>query len=271
MPVARMGFGTMRLTGPGIWGDPRDRDEALAVLRRAVELGVTFLDTADSYGPFVAEDLIAEALYPYADDLVIATKGGLTRQGPDRWEPVGAPAYLRQCVEMSLRRLRVERIDLYQLHRIDPAFPMEDQLGVLAELRDEGKIRHIGLSGVGVDELEAARAVTGIASVQNIYSLVRQAHRDVLEHCVKTGIAFIPFFPLGAGQLAGGVGPLDEAAAEFGITSSQLALAWLLNAAPVMLPIPGTSRLAHLEENVAAAAIPLSPDQVADLAARWSD
>ncbi len=260
LPVHRLGYGAMRLTGPGIWGEPRDRAEAVRVLRRAVELGVNFIDTADSYGPFVSEQIIREALHPYADDLVIATKGGLTRQGPDIWTPVGRPEYLRQQAELSLRHLGVERIDLYQLHRIDPQVPLADQLGVLAELRQEGKIRHIGLSEVSVAELEEARAITGIVSVQNLYNLAERRSEDVLEYAERNGVAFIPWFPVATGELARPGGPLDVAAREHGATPAQLALAWLLRRSPVMLPIPGTSSVAHLEENVGAAGIELSDD-----------
>ncbi|SEG75390.1 Predicted oxidoreductase [Thermomonospora echinospora] len=263
--VRRLGFGAMRITGSGVWGEPADRDEAIRVLRRAVELGVSLIDTADSYGPFVSEDLIAEALYPYPEDLVIATKGGFTRQGPNIWQPVGRPEYLRQCVEMSLRRLRLERIDLYQLHRIDPEVPLEDQLGVLRDMRDEGKIRHIGLSEVDVEEIEAARRIVEIASVQNLYNLSHRQAEPVLEYCERHDMGFIPWFPLATGKLAEPGGRLAEAAARHGVTPAQLALAWLLHRSPVMLPIPGTSRVAHLEENVAAATISLTPEEVEQL------
>ncbi|WP_119726327.1 aldo/keto reductase [Thermomonospora amylolytica] len=262
LPVNRLGFGAMRITGPGVWGEPEDRDEALRVLRRAVELGVNLIDTADSYGPFVSEDLIAEALYPYPDDLVIATKGGFTRQGPGIWQPVGRPEYLRQCVEMSLRRLKLERIDLYQLHRIDPKVPLEDQIGVLRDMRDEGKIRYIGLSEVDVEQIEAARAIVDIVSVQNLYNLTQRDHEPVLEHCEKHGIGFIPWFPLATGKLAAPGGALDDAAERHNATPAQIALAWLLHRSPVMLPIPGTSKVAHLEDNLAAATISLVPEEV---------
>jgi aryl-alcohol dehydrogenase-like predicted oxidoreductase len=265
--VHRLGFGAMRITGPGVWGEPADRDEAIRVLRRAVELGVTLIDTADSYGPFVSEELIAEALHPYPEDLVIATKGGFTRQGPNIWQPVGRPEYLRQCVEMSLRRLRLERIDLYQLHRIDPEVPLEEQLGVLRDMRDEGKIRHIGLSEVAVEEIEAAREIVEIVSVQNLYNLSHRQSEPVLEHCEKHGIGFIPWFPLATGKLAAPGGVLDEAAARHEATPAQLALAWLLYRSPVMLPIPGTSKVAHLDENLAAATISLTPEEVDQLSA----
>ncbi|MGI5166154.1 aldo/keto reductase [Spirillospora sp. CA-253888] len=265
LPVRRLGFGAMRITGPGTWGEPQDRDEALRVLRRAVELGVTFIDTADSYGPSVSEELIAEALSPYPADLVIATKGGFTRQGPNAWAAVGRPEYLRQCVEMSLRRLGLERIDLYQLHRIDPQVPLEEQLGVLRDMRDEGKIRHIGLSEVSVAEIEAARAIVPIVTVQNLYNLTERRSQDVLEHCEREGIGFIPWFPLAVGRLAAPDGVLAKAAERHGSSPAQLALAWLLHRSPVMLPIPGTSKVAHLEDNVAAAGIALSGDEVAEL------
>ncbi|WP_327087188.1 aldo/keto reductase [Nonomuraea sp. NBC_01738] len=271
LPVNRLGFGAMRLTGPGIWGEPHDRGEARKVLRRAVELGVNLIDTADSYGPFVSEELITEALHPYPEGLVIATKGGFTRQGPDAWQPVGRPEYLRQCVEMSLRRLKLERIDLYQLHRIDPQVPLEDQLGELAALRAEGKIRHLGLSAVTVEELSRARELVEIVSVQNIFNLGRQRHRDVLDHCAREGLAFIPFFPLQAGELARPGGALAATAEAHDATPAQVALAWLLHLSPVTLPIPGTSKVAHLEDNLAATGIDLTPEEVAALAARWSD
>ncbi|TNY37750.1 aldo/keto reductase [Thermomonospora catenispora] len=267
LPVNRLGFGAMRITGPGVWGEPEDRDEAIRVLRRAVELGVNLIDTADSYGPFVSEDLIAEALHPYPDGLVIATKGGFTRQGPGIWQPVGRPEYLRQCVEMSLRRLKLERIDLYQLHRIDPKVPLEDQVGVLRDMRDEGKIRYIGLSEVDVEQLEAARRIVDIVTVQNLYNLTQRDHEPVLEHCEKHGIGFIPWFPLATGKLAASGGVLDDAAERHNATPAQIALAWLLHRSPVMLPIPGTSKVAHLEDNVAAATISLAPEEVDRLSA----
>lgn len=257
LTVNRLGFGAMRLTGKGVWGPPADRDECLRVLRRAVELGVDFIDTADSYGPYVSEELIREALYPY-DGVVIATKAGLLRTGPDVWEPLGFPAYLRQECELSLRRLGVDTIDLFQLHRIDPKFPAEDQIGELARLQQEGKIRHIGLSEVDADQLAAARAVVPIVSVQNMYNLTMRGSEAVLDVCEAEQIAFIPWFPLAAGPLAAPDGPLQRIAAGHGATPSQLALAWLLHRSPVMLPIPGTSKVAHLEENVAAAAIALT-------------
>ncbi|ACY95641.1 aldo/keto reductase [Thermomonospora curvata] len=265
LPVHRLGFGAMRITGPGVWGEPADRDEAIRVLRRAVELGVTLIDTADSYGPFVSEDLIAEALHPYPDDLVIATKGGFTRHGPNIWEPLGRPEYLRQCVEMSLRRLRLERIDLYQLHRIDPKVPLEEQLGVLRDMQSEGKIRHIGLSEVSVAELEEARKIVEIATVQNLYNLTSRQHEPVLEHCERHGIGFIPWFPLATGRLAEAGGTLAQVASRHEATPAQIALAWLLHRSPVTLPIPGTSKVAHLDENLAAATISLTDDEVAQL------
>jgi len=261
LTVNRLGFGAMRITGNGVWGPPDDRDECIRVLRRAVELGVNFIDTADSYGPYVSEELIREALAPYPDDLVIATKAGLLRTGPDIWIPLGFPGYLRQEVEMSLRRLGVERIDLFQLHRIDNKFPLEDQIGELAALQQEGKIRHIGLSEVDVTQLEAAQKVAPIASVQNMYNLTARTAEPVLEACEAERLAFIPWFPLAAGPLAAPDGPLQRIAAEHDATPSQLALAWLLKRSPVMLPIPGTSKVSHLEQNVAAAQIQLSDEE----------
>lgn len=260
VPVHRLGFGAMRITGPGIWDEPEDREECVRVLRRAIELGVDFIDTADSYGPFVSEVLIREALHPYPPDLVIATKAGLTRQGPNRWTPVGRPAYLRQEVELSLRHLGVERIDLLQLHRIDPEVPLEDQIGELAAMRQEGKIRHIGLSEVSVEEIEAASAVAPIVSVQNRYNIADREAEPVLEHAERNGIGFIPWFPLATGDLARRGGSLADAARAYDATPAQMALAWLLHRSPVMLPIPGTSTVVHLEENVAAATIQLSDD-----------
>jgi pyridoxine 4-dehydrogenase len=267
LTVNRLGYGAMRLTGPGIWGPPADHDEAIRVLRRAVDLGVDFIDTADSCGPYVSEELIREALHPYPEGLVIATKAGLLRVGPDVWIPLGNPGYLRQEVEMSLRRLDVERIDLFQLHRIDPDVPLADQLGELAALKKEGKIRHIGLSEVDVEQLGAAQQVTSIASVQNMYNLSTRKSEPLLDAVTSQGIAFIPWFPLAAGPLAAADGPLRRIAAEHHATPSQLALAWLLKRSPVMLPIPGTSRVTHLEENVAAAGITLSDAEFDTLAA----
>ncbi|WP_370249141.1 aldo/keto reductase [Nocardioides sp.] len=266
LPVVRLGYGTMQLTGPGVWGPPRDHDEAIRVLRRSVELGTTFFDTADSYGPVVAEELLREALHPYADDVVIATKAGLTRQGPGTWTPVGVPAYLRQQCELSLRRLGVERIDLFQLHRIDPAVPLADQVGELKALQEEGKIRHIGLSEVDVDQLRAAQEVATIVSVQNLYNLARRDAEPLLEVCEAEGIGFIPWFPLATGALSADDGPLGQASRDHGgATPSQLALAWLLQRSPVMLPIPGTSSVAHLEQNVAAADLTLTDTEFAAL------
>jgi pyridoxine 4-dehydrogenase len=248
-----------------VWGPPRDHDEAIRVLRRTVELGIDLIDTADSYGPFIADHLIREALHPYRDDLVIATKVGFTRQGPNRWSIVGRPEYLRQQVELNLRHLGVERIDLLQLHRIDPAVPLEDQLGELGELQQEGKIRHLGLSEVSVDEIEAARAIVDIVSVQNRYNLADRDSEDVLDYAEANGIAFIPWFPLATGKLARTGGPLDAAAQRHDASASQLALAWLLRRSPVMLPIPGTSSVGHLDENTAAALIELTDDEFAAL------
>jgi len=266
LPVVRLGYGAMQITGPGIWGPPADHDGAVAVLRRAVELGVTFIDTADSYGPFVSEDLIRQALYPY-DGVVVATKAGLARTGPGHWHPIGLPEYLTQCAEMSLRRLGVETIDLFQLHRIDFRFPLEDQVGALKQLQDAGKIRHIGLSEVTVEQLEAAARVVPIVSVQNLYNLGNRLAEGLLDHCERHGIGFVPWFPFANGELARPEGPLGALAAELGATPGQLALAWLLRRSPVMLPIPGTSSLAHLEENVAAAGLALSDDAYARLSA----
>ena len=265
LPVARLGYGSMRLTGPGIWGEPGDHDEAIRVLRRAVELGVSLIDTADSYGPYVAEGLIREALHPYPDELVIATKAGLVRTGPDEWHSVGRPEYLRQEAEMSLRRLGLERIDLFQLHRIDPKVPLEDQVGVFVDLQREGKVRHIGLSNVSLAEVRRARAIAPIATVQNRYNLVDRTSEDVLDYCASEGIGFIPWFPIATGELARPGGPLAGIAQQTGATPGQLALAWLLRRAPVMLPIPGTSSVAHLEENVGAAGVQLSDEQFAAL------
>ncbi len=264
IPVTRLGFGAMRITGPGIWGAPRDESEAIAVLRRAVELGVDFIDTADSYGPFVSEDLIRKALHPY-DGVTIATKGGLVRTGPDEWHPVGRPEYLRQCVEMSLRRLGIDTIPLYQLHRIDPQVPLADQIGMLDDMRNEGKIALIGLSEVSVDEIVQARLLAPIASVQNLYNVVNRQSEDVLEYATKEGLGFIPWFPVATGQLARPGGPLARIASAAGATPAQLALAWLLRRSPVMLPIPGTGSVAHLEENVAAAAVDLTDEQYEEM------
>jgi pyridoxine 4-dehydrogenase len=261
LTVNRLGYGAMRITGSGIWGEPKDRGEALRVLKRVVELGVNFIDTADSYGPEVSENLIAEALQPYAKGLVIATKGGFARSGPNKWEMVGRPEYLRQCVEMSLRRLKVDRIDLYQLHRIDPKVPAEDSLGALKELQKAGKIRHIGLSEVSVAEIENAQKTVPIVSVQNQYNLSDRRHEKVLEYCEQNKIAFIPYFPVAAGKLAQTGGPLDSAAKKHNATIAQLSLAWLLHHSPVMIPIPGTSSVKHAEENIAAANVRLSAEE----------
>jgi pyridoxine 4-dehydrogenase len=258
LPVTRLGYGAMQLTGPGVWGDPKDPDEAVRVLRRAVELGVTLIDTADAYGPFVADLLIKKALHPYADDVVIATKAGFTRQGPNQWIPVGRPEYLRQQVELSLRHLGVERIDLLQLHRIDPKVPVAEQVGELKKLQDEGKIRHIGLSEVSVGDLKEAQKTAEIVSVQNLFNLAKRDAEPLLDHAAEHGIAFIPWFPLATGALAGPDSPLTTLAKEHDASPSQLALAWLLKRSPVVLPIPGTSSVAHLEDNVAAADIELT-------------
>ena len=262
--VVRLGFGAMRITGKGVWGDPPDHAAALAVLRRLPELGVDFIDTADSYGPFVSEDLIAEALHPY-DGLVIATKGGLTRAGPDVWLPVGRPEYLRQCVQMSLRRLKVEQIDLWQLHRVDPKVPADEQFGVIADFLKEGLIARAGLSQVSVAEIEAARKVFPVATVQNRYNLSDRADEAVLDYCEREGIGFIPWYPLAAGDLAKPGGPVDTIAQARGVSAGQVALAWILHRSPVMLPIPGTGQVAHLEENVAGAGLQLSDEELASL------
>lgn len=266
LTVHRLGFGSMQLTGPGIWGEPKDPDEAVRVLRRAVELGINLIDTADSYGPVVAEQLIRRALHPYPDGLVIATKAGLTRQGPGVWTAVGRPAYLRQQCELSLRNLGLEQIGLFQLHRIDPEVPLQEQVGELAALRDEGKIAHIGLSEVSVEELRAAQEVTPIATVQNLYNLSHRKAEALLDHCDRHRIGFIPWFPLATGKLSQAGGPLAEISERSGHSPSQLALAWLLQRSDVMLPIPGTSSVAHLEENTAAAGIELSDEDYEALA-----
>jgi pyridoxine 4-dehydrogenase len=260
--VNRLGFGAMRLTGDGIWGEPRDPEECKCVLRRALELDVNLIDTADSYGPEVSERLIAEALHPYPDDLLIASKGGLTRSGPNRWHPDGRPEHLREACEGSLSRLRLERIELYQLHRVDPEVPLEESLQTLVELRAEGKIAHIGLSNVSVDQLRRAREITAVASVQNRYNLIDRSHEDVLDECSREGIAFIPWFPLSTGKLTTRGGPLAQIAERHRATPAQIALAWLLHRSQVMLPIPGTASVEHLEENVGAARIELSGDEV---------
>jgi aryl-alcohol dehydrogenase-like predicted oxidoreductase len=267
LPVTRLGYGTMQLTGPGVWGEPKDPDEAVRVLRRAVDLGVNFLDTADAYGPVVAEPLIKKALHPYPADLVIATKVGHTRQGPGLWAPVGRPEYLRQQTEMALRLLGLEQVPLMQLHRIDPKVPLEYQVGELAKLQEEGKIRFIGLSEVTVDQLRAAAEIAPIATVQNLYNLADRSAEELLDYSAANGIGFIPWFPLATGQLAKPGGPLAALAAKRGATPSQLALAWLLHRSPAMLPIPGTSSVSHLEDNVAAAGIALSEGEYAALEA----
>jgi aryl-alcohol dehydrogenase-like predicted oxidoreductase len=263
----------MQLPGPGVWGPPRDHAEVIRVLRRAVELGVNFIDTADSYGPHVAEELIAEALYPYPEGLVIATKAGLTRfgpvtrSGPSQWPPVGRPEYLRQEAEMSLRRMKLDRIDLFQLHRIDPKVPLEDQLGELKRLQDEGKVRHLGLSGVSVDQLTAAQQIAPVVSVQNQFNLTDRAAEPVLNYCASQGIAFIPYRPLATGALAAAGSSLAELAAKYAATPAQLALAWLLKRSPVTLPIPGTSSVRHLEDNMRGASISLTADEFSALSA----
>jgi pyridoxine 4-dehydrogenase len=265
LPVVRLGYGAMQITGDGVWGEPKDRDEAVRVLRRAVELGVTLIDTADAYGPDVSEQIIREALHPYADDVVIATKAGFARTGPGQWVPVGRPAYLKQQVELSLRKLGVDRIDLIQLHRIDPEIPVADQIGAFKELQDEGKVRHIGLSEVSVDELKEAQKTAEIVSVQNKFNLATRDAEPLLDHTTAEGIAFIPWHPLATGGLVKDGGPLEALAREHDVTPSQLALAWLLKRSPVMLPIPGTSTVGHVEDNIGAAAIELTDEQFAAL------
>ncbi|GAA1703989.1 aldo/keto reductase [Nonomuraea bangladeshensis] len=265
--VHRLGFGAMSLTGPGVWGPPEDREACVRVLRRAVELGADFIDTADSYGPYVNEEIIREALHPYPEHVTIATKAGFVRTGPGEWHPVGRPAYLRQEVEMSLRRLGVDRLDLLQLHRVDPEVPLEDQVGELKALRDEGKIAAIGLSEVTVAQLEQARRVVEIASVQNRYNLTLRASEDVLDHCEAQGLAFIAYTPIAKGRLAAPGGPVDHVARALGATPAQVSLAWLLARSPALVAIPGTSSLDHLEENMGAAAVSLTPEQVAELSA----
>jgi pyridoxine 4-dehydrogenase len=265
LPVTRLGYGAMQIPGPGVWGEPRDHDEVIRVLRRAVEMGVTFIDTADAYGPEVSERIIREALHPYPANLVIATKAGMTRSGPDRWGRNGKPEHLKAQAEKSLRLLGLERIELFQLHRIDPDVRLADQLGALVELQDEGKIGRIGLSEVSVAEIEAARAITPIVTVQNLYNLSERRSEPVLDYCQREGIGFIPWFPMATGRLAEPGGPLRQIAEELAVTPAQLALAWLLQRSPVLLPIPGTSTVAHLEENLAAALIELTPDEVKQL------
>jgi pyridoxine 4-dehydrogenase len=263
--IRRLGYGAMRITGDGVWGPPDDRDGAIAVLRRVVELGVNMIDTADSYGPDVSEELIAEALHPYPDDLLIATKGGLTRTGPGEWPPDGRPEHLREACEGSLRRLRLDAIELYQLHRPDPQVPYTESVGAMKDLQEEGKIRHVGVSNVSLDQLEEAREIVEVVSVQNQYNLTDRSSEDVLERCEELGLAFIPWFPLAAGDLAEPGGPVDEIATRHGASPGQVALAWLLAHSPAMLPIPGTSSVEHLEENVAAGEIELSGEEVAEL------
>jgi aryl-alcohol dehydrogenase-like predicted oxidoreductase len=265
LPVHRLGYGAMQLPGPGVWGEPADPENARRVLRAAVEQGVDFIDTADSYGPVVSERLIAEALHPYPEGLVIATKAGLTRQGPGIWTPVGRPAYLKQQVELSLRTLKLERIDLIQLHRIDAEVPLADQLGAFKELQDEGKVRHIGVSEVSVAELEEARRIVDVVSVQNLYNLTNRQSQDVLDHATEHGIGFIPWFPIATGDLAAPDSPVADIARELDATPSQVALAWLLHTSPVVLPIPGTKSLAHLAENLGAAQLRLSDEDMARL------
>jgi pyridoxine 4-dehydrogenase len=267
LEVHRLGYGAMRITGKGVWGEPADRENAKKVLQRAVELGVDFIDTADSYGPAVSEPLIGEALAPYDKGTVIATKAGLTRQGPDKWLPVGRPEYLNQQVEMSLRYLKKERLDLWQLHRIDPKVPVAESLGTIARLQRNGKIRFVGLSEVTVEQIEEARKSVQIVSVQNEYNIGNRKSEAVLEYCEKEGIAFIPWFPVAAGKLAAPGGKLDEIAKKHDATVSQLSLAWLLHRSPVMLPIPGTSSVEHLEENLKAADVVLSESEMAELEA----
>jgi pyridoxine 4-dehydrogenase len=263
--LTRLGFGAMRITGNGIWGEPADRAEAIRVLRRAVDLGINFIDTADSYGPGVSEEIIAEVLQPYPADLVIATKGGFERPGPDQWVENGRPEHLRSACEGSLRRLRLERIDLYQLHRIDPKVPAEDQLGTLKDLQEQGKIKHIGLSEVSVQQIQHAQKIVPIVSVQNRYSVADRGSDDVLEYCEKGKMGFIPWFPLAAGRVSGPDSPISRVAARWRATPSQVALAWLLTRSPVMLPIPGTSKVTHLEQNVAAADFKIDESKMREL------
>jgi len=265
LPICRLGYGAMRITGKGIWGEPKDHDESIRVFRRAVELGINFIDTADSYGPEVSERLIAEALFPYPAGLVIATKAGFDRPGPDKWVENGRPEHLRSACDGSLRRLRLDRIDLFQLHRIDPKVPADDQLGTLRDLQTEGKVRYVGLSEVNVDQIEHARKIVPIVTVQNRYSLTDQAYDDVLDYCERAGIGFIPWFPLAAGQLTAPGSAIANTAGKLKITTSQLALAWLLWRSPVILPIPGTSQVRHLEDNVSAASVKLDASTLREL------
>jgi aryl-alcohol dehydrogenase-like predicted oxidoreductase len=267
LPVHRLGYGAMRITGPGIWGPPRDPGECIRVLKRALELGVNFIDTANSYGPYISEELIREALHPYPKGLVIATKAGLARTGPEVWIPLGRPEHLRQECEMSLRRLGLERLDLFQLHRIDPKVPAAEQFGLLKQLIDEGKVKHVGLSEVSVAEIKAARKIVPIVSVQNRYNLTDRGSEDVLEYCEANKLGFIPWFPIASGSLAKPGGVLDQLTKQTGATHSQLALAWLLKRSPVILPIPGTSTRDHLEDNCGAADVQLSDAQFKQLSA----
>jgi pyridoxine 4-dehydrogenase len=265
LPVHRLGYGAMQITGPGVWGEPADRPGALEVVRAAIEQGVDFIDTADSYGPQVSEQIIAEAAFPYPEGLVIATKAGLTRTGPGVWPVCGRPEYLTQQVELSLRNLKVDRIDLIQLHRIDPQVPLADQLGAFKELQQQGKVRHIGVSEVSVEELQAAREIVDVVSVQNLYNLTNRKSQDVLDYATANGIAFIPWFPIATGDLAAPDSPVADIARELDATPSQVALAWLLQKSPVVLPIPGTKSVDHLTENMGAAALRLSDEDMARL------
>lgn len=263
--VTRLGFGAMRITGDGVWGEPANRAEAIRVLQRAVELGINFIDTADSYGPHISEEIIAQALHPYPANLVIATKAGFDRPGPNRWVENGKPEHLRSACEGSLRRLRLDRIDVYQLHRIDPKVPAEDQLGALKDLQAQGKIKHIGLSEVSVKQIQHAQTIAPIVSVQNRYSVADRGSEDVLEYCETQKMAFIPWFPLAAGKVSGADSPLRSLAAQWKVSPSQVALAWLLARSPVILPIPGTSKVEHLEENVAAADLRIDANKLSML------
>jgi aryl-alcohol dehydrogenase-like predicted oxidoreductase len=267
LPVKRLGFGAMHLTGPDVWGPPTDLLGAVAVARRAVELGVNFIDTADCYGPGSSEEVLAEALHPYREGLVIGTKAGQTRPSRDEWRPVGRPEYLRQQAELSLRKLKVERIDLFQLHRIDPKVPAEEQFGALKQLQDEGKIRHIGLSEVTVEQIEQARGQIEVVSVQNLYNFSQRRSDPVIDYCEREDLVFIPWTPIASGDLAAWDGPLGRVAKQLNATPAQVALAWLLRRSPVIVPIPGTSSIAHLEENVAAASLTLADAQYAELTA----
>lgn len=265
LTVNRLGYGTMRLVGEGAWGEPENREEARLILRRAVESGINFIDTADAYGPNIAEELIYEALHPYPADLVIATKGGITRQAPAKAAPVGRPEYLHQCVEMSLRRLHLETIPVYQLHRVDPKVPLEDSLGKLVQLQGEGKLQHIGLSEVTIEQIQQAQKITPIVSVQNKYNLTERKHEGVLDFCTRNKIAFIPWYPIDAGRLNQPNGPFSSIATAKNVTTAQLSLAWLLQRSPKMLPIPGTYSLEHLRENIASADIELSEDEMDEI------